>query len=61
MSFGRSTIRGPRFGFENREGCCEKCVFGNGEHADWCIVRKSQSANAEKSQPVETAEESANT
>jgi hypothetical protein len=23
----------------NPEMCCEACVFGRGEHAEWCYVR----------------------
>lgn len=35
----RSTIRGPRFALTNPEKCsaCIKCVYGNGEHAPWCL------------------------
>ncbi len=32
--FARSTIRGPRFAFRQKENlqCCEACVFGVGPH-----------------------------
>lgn len=31
-------IKGPRFALTNPETCraCIKCVYGNGEHAEWC-------------------------
>ena len=31
-------IKGPRFALTNPEHCsaCIKCVYGNGEHAEWC-------------------------
>ena len=34
----RSHIRGPRFALRSTENvrACIKCVYGNGEHADWC-------------------------
>ena len=34
----RSHIRGPRFALTNPEKCsaCIACVYGNGEHAEWC-------------------------
>lgn len=37
----RSHIRGPRFALTNPEKCsaCIACVYGNGEHADWCDKR----------------------
>lgn len=56
----RSRIKGPRFALTNPEKCtaCIKCVYGNGEHAEWC--EKRLPAPAEKVQPVETELESAN-
>ena len=41
MSKPRSRIRGPRFALTNPEKCraCIKCVYGNGEHAEWCEKR----------------------
>lgn len=56
----RSFIKGPRFALTNPEKCsaCIKCVYGNGEHAEWC--EKAQRAHAVESQPVEKAPESAN-
>lgn len=69
----RSRIKGPRFALTNPEKCtaCIKCVYGNGEHAEWCEKRLPfewasldnllpQRAPAEKVQPVETELESAN-
>jgi hypothetical protein len=44
ISVGRSFIRGPRFTFQKRSMCCDKCVFGNGEHAEWCEKREKQEA-----------------
>ena len=37
----RSHIRGPRFALTNPEKCsaCIACVYGNGEHAEWCEKR----------------------
>jgi hypothetical protein len=31
-------MKGPRFALTNPEHCsaCIKCVYGNGEHAEWC-------------------------
>ena len=37
---GRSFIKGPRFFLKPsaQKNCCEKCVFGSGEHAKFCSV-----------------------
>jgi hypothetical protein len=26
------------------ERCCQACVFGRGEHAEWCAARKMEPA-----------------
>jgi len=40
ISVGRSFIRGPRFALRSTDPAkvkaCIKCVYGNGEHAEWC-------------------------
>jgi hypothetical protein len=43
MSKPRSRIRGPRFALTSPETCraCIKCVYGNGEHAAWCLKQDS--------------------
>lgn len=40
----RSFIKGPRFALRNPEKCtaCIKCVYGNGEHAEWCEKREQE-------------------
>jgi hypothetical protein len=39
----RSYIRGPRFALKSTDPAkvraCIKCVYGNGEHAEWCEKR----------------------
>lgn len=41
ISVGRSYIRGHRFAFKPSQikAACEKCVFGTGEHAEFCALR----------------------
>ena len=43
MSYGRSHIKGPRFAFQRKENlmCCERCVFGKGQHASFCSLALS--------------------
>ena len=37
MSVARSYIRGPRFAVKPcKMKACEKCVYGTGEHAEFC-------------------------
>ena len=45
----RSHIRGPRFALTNPEKCsaCIKCVYGNGEHAEWCEKRNTLALSLE--------------
>lgn len=39
----RSYIRGPRFAVApEKMRACEKCVYGTGEHADFCDQAKPE-------------------
>lgn len=50
MSKPRSRIRGPRFALTSPETCraCIKCVYGNGEHAAWCLKQDSNALHSFK-------------
>lgn len=45
---GRSFIKGPRFFLKPsaQKNCCEKCVFGTGEHAKFCATSERESRHA---------------
>ena len=49
MSVGRSYIRGPRFALKAPEKmhACEKCVYGTGQHAEFCDKRTPVSTGRE--------------
>lgn len=43
MSVGRSYIRGPRFAVKpSQMKACEKCVYGTGEHAEFCEKKQPE-------------------
>lgn len=40
---GRSFIKGPRFFVKpSQQNCCEKCVYGTGEHSEDCITNEPE-------------------
>lgn len=40
---GRSFIKGPRFFVKpSHQNCCERCVWGTGEHSPDCILPKPE-------------------
>jgi hypothetical protein len=42
QGLGRSFIKGPRFFVKpSSQNCCEKCVYGTGEHAKDCVTNES--------------------
>jgi hypothetical protein len=49
MSVARSYIRGPRFALRSTDPAkvraCIKCIYGNGEHAEWCEKGKIERAS----------------
>lgn len=49
----RSFIKGPRFALKNPATmtACERCVYGTGEHAQWCTLSSiaGREANADLS------------